>query len=165
MTVPWALILVATFCAMEGVAALEHRYAMHGFAWGWHRSHHQPRSGRFERNDRFPFVFAGAAIAMFLAGTNVDALWWLVPVATGVTLYGAVYFLVHDVYIHGRLGGHHLPRMAPLDRLADAHALHHRFNGAPYGMLAPVVPADIRRRAAERPDQPGRRDRSGRVSA
>jgi beta-carotene 3-hydroxylase len=34
-----------------------------------------------------------------------------------------------------------------LDRLADAHALHHRFGGEPYGMLVPIVPASVRARA------------------
>ena len=51
------------------------------------------------------------------------------------------------MYIHGRLGGRHLPRIRTLDRLGAAHELHHRFNGAPYGMLAPVVPASVRDRA------------------
>jgi beta-carotene 3-hydroxylase len=152
VTVADVVIFLLTFVAMEGVAALEHRVAMHGFAWSWHRSHHQPPTGRFEANDRFPFVFAGAAILMFLVGTNVAALAWLLPVAAGITAYGAVYFLVHDVYIHGRLGGRHLPRVAALDRLADAHALHHRFNRAPYGMLVPIVPGDVRARAEASPE-------------
>jgi len=142
-----ALIALGVFVVMEAVAAAEHRWAMHGFAWSWHRSHHLPPEGRFERNDRFPFVFAGLAIVMFVAGTNVGSLRFLVPVAVGITAYGAAYFLVHDVYIHGRLGGRHLPRIRTLDRLGAAHELHHRFNGAPYGMLVPVVPASVRDRA------------------
>jgi beta-carotene 3-hydroxylase len=141
------VIFLATFLVMEGVAALEHRVAMHGFAWSWHRAHHLPPTRRFDENDRFPFFFAAVAIVMFAVGTNVAALAWLIPVAAGVTAYGAVYFLVHDVYIHGRLGGNRLPRLAPLDRLAEAHALHHRFNRAPYGMLIPVVPAEVKERS------------------
>jgi beta-carotene 3-hydroxylase len=150
ITVTWldAALFALTFIAMEGVAALEHRYAMHGFAWSWHRSHHLPPRGRFEENDRFPFVFASIAVAMFLVGTDVGALRFLVPVAAGITAYGAAYFFVHDVYIHGRLGGRHLPRVRPLERLAEAHALHHRWNSAPYGMLAPVVPGHVRRKEA-----------------
>jgi beta-carotene 3-hydroxylase len=54
---------------------------------------------------------------------------------------------VHEGYIHGRLG-FRFPRIRLLDRLAAAHELHHRFNGAPYGMLFPVVPTSIRERAA-----------------
>ncbi len=146
----WILVFSVTFALMEAVAAAEHRWAMHGFAWSWHRSHHRPPAGRFERNDRFPFVFAGLAIGMFLVGTNVEGLASLVPVAAGITAYGAAYFLVHDVYIHGRLGGRHLPRIGVLDRLGAAHELHHRFNDAPYGMLVPVVPARVREQDRER---------------
>ena len=51
--------------------------------------------------------------------------------------------MLHEGYIHGRLGVR-FPRVAVLDRLADAHWLHHRFNGAPFGMLLPVVPGHIR---------------------
>ena len=35
-----------------------------------------------------------------------------------------------------------------MDRLADAHALHHRFGGAPYGMLVPIVPRHVRAMAS-----------------
>jgi beta-carotene 3-hydroxylase len=149
MTPVRVLLFVAAFLAMEAVAAAEHRWAMHGFAWGWHRSHHQvPGRRSLEPNDRFPIVFATLAFLGFLVGTQVDGWSWLVPVAAGVTAYGASYALVHDGYIHGRLGIR-FPRVGVLDRLAAAHALHHRFNGAPYGMLLPVVPPSIRRRAAD----------------
>ena len=38
--------------------------------------------------------------------------------------------------------------LAVLDHLADAHRIHHLYNAAPYGMLVPVVPAELRARAA-----------------
>jgi len=66
----------------------------------------------------------------------------LVAVGVGITAYGAAYMFVHDVYIHGRLG--RLPEMAPLERLRRAHALHHLFNGEPYGMLLPILPRQRR---------------------
>ena len=37
---------------------------------------------------------------------------------------------------------------SPLERLKEAHALHHRFGGEPYGMLCPVIPRQLRERAA-----------------
>ena len=40
-------------------------------------------------------------------------------------------------------------------RLAEAHRLHHRYGGEPYGMLFPVVPVSLRARAA-----PPSRDRA-----
>ena len=69
----------------------------------------------------------------------------LVPVGIGVTAYGAAYLLLHDVAIHRRL-----PIRVPgrlLDPWRRAHAVHHRFNDAPYGFLAPVVPRRLRDRA------------------
>ena len=39
-----------------------------------------------------------------------------------------------------------------LDRLADAHRIHHLYNAAPYGMLLPIVPSELRERA-ERTDR------------
>ena len=35
-----------------------------------------------------------------------------------------------------------------VDRLGDAHRIHHLYNAAPYGMLFPVVPAVLRDRAS-----------------
>jgi beta-carotene 3-hydroxylase len=42
-------IVVLTVVVMEGVAWAAHRYVMHGWGWGWHRSHHEPHDGPFER--------------------------------------------------------------------------------------------------------------------
>jgi beta-carotene 3-hydroxylase len=135
------------FVAMEPVAYVAHRFVMHGPGMSWHRSHHRPRTGPVERNDRFPLVFGAATFLAMLAGALVPAVALLLPVGAGVSAYGFVYALVHDGYIHRRLPGFRW-RAAPLDHLAEAHGLHHRFGGEPYGMLAPVVPAALRARAA-----------------
>jgi beta-carotene 3-hydroxylase len=150
-----ALALVA-FVVMEPVTYLVHRYVMHGAGRRLHRSHHRrwQRTGdRFlEANDAYPAVFAGVTLVALAAGFNVGGLGWLVPVCVGVTAYGLAYALVHDVYVHRRLPWRGTNPL--LDRLADAHALHHRFGGEPYGMLLPIVPASVRRRAAEAARQP-----------
>lgn len=154
MTIGTAVLFVVAFLAMEGVAVVEHRWIMHGVGWSWHRSHHRvPGRRHLEANDRFPVVFAVLAVTSFLVGTRVDGWSWLVPVAAGMTAYGASYTLVHEGYIHGRLGVR-LPRNPLLDRLAAAHMVHHRHNGAPFGMLLPMVPA---RSAAPTPDPSGGR--------
>ncbi|HBC82800.1 MAG TPA: beta-carotene hydroxylase, partial [Escherichia sp.] len=46
-----SLIVILSVIAMEGIAALTHRYIMHGWGWRWHESHHTPRKGMFELND------------------------------------------------------------------------------------------------------------------
>ena len=38
------LVAVAALVLMEPVTALIHRFVMHGFAMGWHRSHHRTQS-------------------------------------------------------------------------------------------------------------------------
>jgi beta-carotene 3-hydroxylase len=136
-----------SFVAMEPFTYLAHRFVMHGFAMGWHRSHHSPLVERFERNDLFPVTFAGVAVVAAAAGFNVPHLGRLVTVVAGVGAYGAAYLFVHDVYIHRRLR-RFSARPRVLEHLADAHRLHHRFGGEPYGMLFPVVPSEVRRRGS-----------------
>lgn len=147
------LVGVLAFVAMEPVTYLTHRFVMHGPGLVWHRSHHARRAapeaggrGGLERNDWYPVVFASTTITLMLIGSLVPALFVLVPVGAGITAYGLAYLFVHDVYIHRRLAGG-LRRRRRLDRLARAHALHHRFGGEPYGMLLPVIPSRVRERA------------------
>ncbi len=148
------LLALAAFVAMEPVTAATHRFVMHGVGMGLHRSHHRRHRRRWEANDVFPLLFAAVVCAGLWVGFH-DPTWSaLVPVGVGITAYGVAYAAVHDVYIHGRLGGRRGHRLALLDRLAVAHALHHRHGGAPYGMLVPIVPARLRRQpSGSRPSQ------------
>jgi beta-carotene 3-hydroxylase len=131
------LLVVGSFLAMEAVSYAGHRWVMHRFGMGWHRSHHAPPQGGFERNDLFPLSFSVVGFALFLAASAGVApwLWWI---ALGVTAYGACYLYVHEVYIHHRLpiGA---PRVRYLEWLRQAHADHHRRSGEPYGMLLPFA--------------------------
>jgi len=143
------LVAVAALVLMEPVTAVVHRFVMHGFGMGWHRSHHEPPRRVLEANDLFPVVFAGATIVLLAIGVSVSgAPSLLVPIGIGVTAYGAAYLLVHDVVIHRRLAFLPVPD-ALLRPWRDAHNVHHLFARAPYGFLAPIVPAELRRRAAE----------------
>lgn len=130
-------VAAAAFVAMEPVAYASHRWVMHGPGWGWHASHHGPRTTTFERNDLYPATFAGAAMAaMALAATRRWST--VMAVGVGVTAYGAAYSVVHEVYAHRRLPW--LRRRAPgLEALGARHMRHHRRGGEPFGMLAPFV--------------------------
>jgi len=66
-----------------------------------------------------------------------------------------VYALVHDVYTHGRLPLFAKRRVRGFERLAAAHREHHLHNGAPYGMLVPVMSSRGSRlsRSGSRPSQ------------
>ncbi|MGF1924271.1 MAG: sterol desaturase family protein [Bacteroidia bacterium] len=96
------LLIIGTFIAMEAVAWLTHKYIMHGVFWFLHRDHHQKNpTSFFERNDFFFLIFAIPGIICLALGSfygNFVALW----VGVGITLYGAAYFLIHDVFIHQR---------------------------------------------------------------
>ena len=133
------LVAVVAFVVMEPVTALTNRFVMHGIGRSLHRSHHEPHGSGLERNDWFPVMFAAVVMVGMWVGFNVDGLAALVPIGIGVTLYGAAYALVHDGWIHRRVAWFGGRRIDVLDRLADAHMIHHRDNGAPYGMLVPIV--------------------------
>ena len=145
-------IVAATVVLMELVAAAVHRFVMHGPGWGWHRSHHEPRSGRLERNDLYALVFAGISILLFLLGERWPLLWW---VGLGLVAYGLFYALLHDGLVHRRLPVGITPRRGYLKRLVQAHRLHHavteRDGAVSFGFLyAPPVATLIRRLRSNR---------------
>lgn len=137
---PSVLIVAAAFLAMEPITALTHRFVMHGVGRALHRSHHRRDVTGWELNDLYPLAFASIVMMAMAVGFNVAGFGWLVPIGVGVTLYGACYALVHDVYIHRRLGWFGDRQVALLERLGAAHRVHHDRNGGPYGMLLPIVP-------------------------
>ena len=141
------LIVLAAFVAMEAVSYVTHRFVMHGFGFGLHKSHHVNRDGGFEMNDLYPMMFSSVAILSFTAGTFSPALRPLVLAGTGITLYGVAYLFVHEIYIHRRLwtlkGCYRL-----LEWMKASHRIHHLYGGEPFGMLLPLVPKALRARAA-----------------
>ncbi len=142
------LVIVATFVAMEPATYAAHRWIMHGSPGiAWHESHHASTPAIWERNDWYPVVFASAGLLTFVAGATVGALEVLIPVSLGGAAYGVAYGFVHDVYIHRRLGWF-TAEWAWCERLKGAHRIHHLWGGEPFGMLVPIVPAELRRRAA-----------------
>ena len=145
------VLALAAFAAMEPVTAATHRFVMHGPGLVLHRSHHRRTHRGWERNDAYPVLFAALVCIGLWVGFHRPDLAELVPIGLGVTAYGAAYAVVHDVYIHRRLRWFGGRRVGGLERLAAAHELHHRFGGAPYGMLVPIVPSQVRQRVAAVP--------------
>ncbi|WP_314410668.1 sterol desaturase family protein [Pseudomonas kuykendallii] len=139
-----SLIVLITVVLMEGVSWVSHKYVMHGWGWGWHRSHHEPREGWFEKNDLYAVVFAGLAIVLIALGTA--GCWPLQWIGAGMTLYGFLYFLAHDGLVHRRWPLRYVPRSGYLKRLYQAHRMHHAVEGregcVSFGFLyAPSVKA------------------------
>jgi beta-carotene 3-hydroxylase len=151
------LLAAGALVLMEPFTALAHRVVMHGFGMPWHRSHHEPPRRALEANDLFPVMFATATILLLCLGVFGEvAPSVLVPVGIGITIYGAGYLLVHDVVIHRRLAFVPVPERL-LSWWRQAHNVHHLYAQAPYGFLAPVVPARLRARAtAARTDRTDR---------
>ncbi len=100
----YIFITIGTAAFMEFVAWFAHKYVMHGWLWSWHEDHHKPgheKDGFFEKNDRFFLVFAIPSALCYLLGAWTSHT-WLLFVGIGISIYGLIYFLIHDVYIHRR---------------------------------------------------------------
>ena len=116
-------LFLAAFVFMEGFAWFTHKYVMHGFLWVWHRSHHRPREGLFERNDLFAALFATPAIlAIYLGAHGVPPL---LPIGLGITAYGAFYSMFHDGLVHRRYPVPLSAKSRFWKRLIQAHRIHH----------------------------------------
>ena len=148
-----AVIVLATVAAMEIVAAFTHRFVMHGVGWGWHRSHHEPHDGVLEHNDLYAVIFAGLALLLLAFASPTSGAWYWVGV--GMTVYGCLYFVVHDGLVHQRWPFRIVPKNAYLRRLVQAHRLHHAVEGregcVSFGFLyAPPVRALVAELKARR---------------
>jgi beta-carotene 3-hydroxylase len=98
------LITLAAVVGMEFMAWFTHKYVMHGFLWNWHEDHHKPyheTEGFFQKNDRFFLVFAVPSATCYISSV-LTPYSELLYVGIGISIYGLIYFLVHDVYIHQR---------------------------------------------------------------
>src|SRR5690554_861629 len=92
------MLVAGTVAFMEWFAAWSHEHIMHGWGWGWHKSHHEPHDQALEKNDLYAVVFAAFAIALFWFG---GSWFWPLPwIAIGITIYGVLYFFMHDGLVH-----------------------------------------------------------------
>lgn len=119
------LLFLGTVAVMEGVAYAAHRWVMHGPGWFLHRSHHRPRTGKWELNDLYAVIFAVPSIVLILGGVQLG--WWpgCTWIGVGIAAYGAIYFGFHDIIVHQRIPTRYLPRSTYMKRIVQAHRLHH----------------------------------------
>ncbi len=120
-------LLVSSFLFMEGVAWFTHRFIMHGFLWSWHKSHHSPHPGFFERNDLFAIVFSVPSILALVVGFEVESLSFLKWIGFGILGYGIFYVLFHDILVHRRVKIKFMARNPYLLRMIRAHKIHHKY--------------------------------------
>ncbi len=126
-------IVVIVFTAMEGVAWFLHKYIMHGAGWYLHEDHHRFTGRRFQKNDIFSLFFGMLSFIFILTGalSGFDLRFAL---GIGIALYGLGYFLVHDVFFHQRIRMSYRPRSRYLQRVLNAHAIHHQKSTAHSGV-------------------------------
>lgn len=117
------LIFLAFFVLMEATAWFTHKYIMHGWLWIWHESHHRPRTGLFERNDLFGFIFALPSVLLIVSGA--PSFDWRFSAGLGIAAYGLAYFLVHDVFVHQRVKWLKKANRPYFKAMRQTHHLHH----------------------------------------
>ncbi len=150
----WLPVATVVAVAMDVWAGLIHGLVWHGALWGLHRSHHEPRRGRFEANDALALVHAPIAVGLILYGCRGAEGWGrevLFGVGIGMTLFAVLYVVVHDGLVHQRLPVRGLLRFAALRRVKNAHAVHHQashLGGAPFSLF--FGPWELRARARAR---------------
>lgn len=134
------LYIFVTFVLMEGVAWAMHKYIMHGIFWNLHEDHHRRKHFHifFELNDTFFIFFSVLAITAFLLWSFLNLQIFL-GIGIGISIYGAVYFLIHDLFIHQRLKIWRNTKNPYLLALRRAHKIHHKHlekeDGECFGML------------------------------
>lgn len=132
-------ITILTFILMEGVAWLTHKYVMHGLLWNLHEDHHVPNHKHFfEKNDYFFLIFAIPGTLLSYFGM-LDGYSWYFFIGLGITIYGAAYFFVHDIFIHQRFKFLRKTDNVYFRAIRKAHKVHHKHlgkeDGECFGML------------------------------
>lgn len=123
---------------MELLSYVLHRWIFHGPLWILHASHHRKRTGALERNDAFGVFFAAASIALMLWGLSDPLASVSFPIGLGMTVYGMLYFSVHDMLTHKRFYPWST-QSAWLESVRRAHLRHHQAVGKvgaePFGLF------------------------------
>lgn len=132
-------IILVTFCLMECVTWITHKYIMHGLLWILHDDHHNKSHSFFEKNDYFFVIFACISMTFYVLGTFVVDLGFMFYIGIGITLYGFAYFMVHDILIHQRFKLFSRTNNFYFRALRKAHKMHHKHlgkeDGECFGML------------------------------
>jgi beta-carotene 3-hydroxylase len=132
-------LVVGTFIGMEAVAWMAHKFLMHGLLWRLHEDHHKKNpTSFFERNDYFFLIFAIPGIICLAIGIYTSVT-FLLYIGIGITLYGAAYFMVHDIFIHQRFRWLRNIDNSYFRAIRRAHKMHHKHlgkeDGECFGML------------------------------
>ncbi len=131
-----ASIILLTLAGMEVFSWFIHKYLFHGPLWFIHKTHHSSKPKFLELNDIFSFLFAGISLYfMFIGKEKLNFWFWI---GTGISLYGIIYFIFHDGFIHNRFKVFKTSNRY-LSGIKRAHKMHHKSldkdNSAEFGLL------------------------------
>lgn len=116
-------IILLTIAAMEAFSWFIHKYLFHGPLWFIHKSHHSERHGWFEFNDVFSLLFAVISLYLMWVGRlDLSYKFWI---GLGISLYGIIYFIFHDWFIHNRFKSFKSTNSYLLG-IRRAHKIHHK---------------------------------------
>jgi len=95
-----------------------------------HKSHHRKAKSFLEWNDLFALLFAGISLLlMYIGKQNFDYRFFI---GLGITLYGLIYFIVHDWFVHRRFKTFKSTNSYLL-AVRKAHKIHHKHRGKEKG--------------------------------
>ena len=70
---------------------------------------------------------------------SMNEAWWAVSIGAGIAMYGAAYFLVHEIIIHQRFKFFTRGNNRYIKAIRWAHKMHHKYlekeDGESFGML------------------------------
>lgn len=116
-------LVLISILGMEGFSWTVHKYLFHGPLWFIHKSHHETGHKHFEANDLFSLFFGLAAIILIYFGSlKYDSRFWI---GIGISLYGMIYFIFHDIFVHNRLKSFNSKNKLLLS-IRRAHKMHHK---------------------------------------
>jgi beta-carotene 3-hydroxylase len=116
-------IVLLTIAGMEALSWFIHKYLFHGPLWFIHKTHHQQRHGWFELNDIFSIGFALLSLWLMWQGRNAYNAGFFMGL--GITIYGLIYFIFHDWFIHNRFKAFKTTNSYLLS-IRRAHKIHHK---------------------------------------
>lgn len=120
-----AWLIILTTLSMECISWLLHKYLFHGPLWFIHQTHHNRTAhSSFELNDIFSLFFALISICLIFIGAYISSSIYL-SIGFGITLYGLIFFIIHDGLIHQRYGIWNKVSNNYLKQIQRAHQRHH----------------------------------------
>lgn len=131
-------LTVVGFVVMEIFSYAVHRWLFHGLLWKIHQTHHTTRRRIFELNDIFSLIFAVISMSLMIFAEKPLRDSASFPLGLGIAIYGALYFIIHDLFTHRRFLPFNSKNKAILT-IRAAHQRHHqtaeKHGFEPYGLF------------------------------